>query len=295
MKDEDNRELTLILPGKRLRVGGVTYYVRDGKLMACASRRGKRKGRTEAEQAVTSRFAEVQRLWKVYRLATGNLPVWQTAARELGAHRGNTLFMRMNSGCVRAGEGVWAFDGFRFATGSLDVPLLRGARRVGEGTGETGCAGVGAEGAVGKTEGKGAGGGVEGVEGVEGVVGKAEDAGTGAEGGVVGGSGAGKGVAGMEEGGEGSGEGGVRVELEWERGEDGGGARWGDRVYVGYFGGGDGRSPGMVACEGVTRGDGRAEVVVPLERGEREAPLHVYLFFGSAEGTRFSPSVYAQV
>lgn len=290
MKDEDNRELTLILPGKRLRVGGVTYYVRDGKLMACASRRGKRKGRTEAEQAVTSRFAEVQRLWKVYRLATGNLPVWQTAARELGAHRGNTLFMRMNSGCVRAGEGVWAFDGFRFATGSLDVPLLRGARRVGEGTGETGCAGVGAEGAVGKAEGMGAGGGVEGVEGV---VRKAEDAGMGAE--VVGGSGAGKGVAGMEEGGEGSGEGGVRVELEWEQGEDGGGARWGDRVYVGYFGGGDGRSPGMVACEGVTRGDGRAEVVVPLERGEREAPLHVYLFFGSAEGTRFSPSVYVRV
>ena len=274
MKDEDNRELTLILPGKRLRVGGVTYYVRDGKLMACASRRGKRKGRTEAEQAVTSRFAEVQRLWKVYRLATGNLPVWQTAARELGAHRGNTLFMRMNSGCVRAGEGVWAFDGFRFATGSMDVPLLRGARRVGEGTGETGCAGVGAEGAVGKEEGMGTGAG------------------------VVGGSGAGKGVAGMagmEEGGEGCGEGGVRVELEWERGEDGGGARWGDRVYVGYFGGGDGRSPGMVACEGVTRGDGRAEVVVPLERGEREAPLHVYLFFGSAEGTRFSPSVYARV
>lgn len=220
MKDEDNRELTLILPGKRLRVGGVTYYVRDGKLMACASRRG--------------------------------------------------------------------------------------ARRVGEGTGETGCAGegaVGVEGAVGKTEGMGAEGmgagggvkGVKGVEGVEGVVGKAEDAGVGTGAGVVGGSGAGKGVAGMEEGGEGSGEGGVRVELEWERGEDGGGARWGDRVYVGYFGGGDGRSPGMVACEGVTRGDGRAEVVVPLEREEREAPLHVYLFFGSAEGTRFSPSVYAQV
>lgn len=185
---------------------------------------------------------------------------------------------------MRAGEGVWAFDGFRFATGSMDVPLLRGARRVGEGTGETGCAGVGAE-------------------GVEEAVGKAE--GMGAEAGVVGGSGAGKGVAGkgmagmeeggMEEGGEGCGEGGVRVELEWERGEDGGGARWGDRVYVGYFGGGDGRSPGMVACEGVTRGDGRAEVVVPLERGEREAPLHVYLFFGSAEGTRFSPSVYARV
>lgn len=48
----------------------------------------------------------------------------------------------------------------------------------------------------------------------------------------------------------------------------------------------------------VRRGDGRAEVVVPLERGEREereAPLHVYLFFGSAEGTRFSPSVYVRV
>ena len=171
MKDEDNRELTLILPGKRLRVGGVTYYVRDGKLMACASRRGKRKGRTEAEQAVTSRFAEVQRLWKVYRLVTGNLPVWQTAARELGAHRGNTLFMRMNSGCVRAGEGVWAFDGFRFATGSLDVPLLRGARRVGEGTGEAGCAGVGAEGAEGTGEGGGKEGGGGGWGGGGGVMG----------------------------------------------------------------------------------------------------------------------------
>lgn len=265
MKDEANRELTLILSGKRLRVGGVTYYVRDGKLMACASRRRKRTGRTEGEKAVTSRFAEVQRLWKVYRLATGNLPVWQVAARELGAHRGNTLFMRFNSGCVRAGEGVWAFDGFRFAAGSLDVPLLRGARRVGEGTG--------AGSAVGKAEGVGMDAGVD----------------------VVAGSGAGEGVAGMDEGGVGGAEGGVRVELVWERGEDGGGARWGDRVYVGYFSGADGRSPGMVACEGVTRGDGRAEVVLPLEREEADAPLHVYLFFGTADGTRFSPSVYARV
>lgn len=218
MKQGDGEHLPIIMAGKRLRVGGITYYMRDGQLMACASRRGKRTRRSAAERAAAERFAEVQRLWKVWRRATGDLPVWRVAAREAGAHRGNALFTKLNAGCVRAGEGVWAFDGFRFATGSMDVPLLRGARREG-----------------------------------------------------------------------------VWVTLEWERGEDAGGARWSDRVYVGFFSGTDARSPGMAACGEAVRGDGRAVAVLPLEAGEEDAEAHLYLFFGAADGSRFSPSVYVRL
>ncbi len=218
---------------KPLRMEGVTYYMRNGRLCVRPSRYRKRKKRTTAEEAASNRFTEVRKFWTLYRRALGDLPVWRVAAREQGANQGDTLFHRLNSGCIRGGEGVWAFPAFRFSTGSLDMPALRSARREGDG-----------------------------------------------------------------------------VVLEWEVDEDRAGARWSDRVYVGYFHGTDPRVPHLAVAEGVCRKDGRVAVaMLPAEeegagksdgagkglKGREEVPLHVYLFFGNEEGTRFSPSVYAGV
>lgn len=224
--------LAACLEEKPLRLEGVTYYLRNGRMCARPSHHRRKKKLSEAARAVTTRFTEVRKFWTLYRRALGDLPVWRVAAREQGANQGDTLFHRLNSGCIRGGEGVWAFPAFRFSTGSLDMPALRGARRE-----------------------------------VDGVV------------------------------------------LEWEVDEDRAGARWSDRVYVGYFHGNDPRVPHLAVAEGVCRKDGRAAVAIPPAeevagksdgagkglKGGREVPLHVYLFFGNEEGTRFSPSVYAGV
>ena len=203
---------------KPLRMEGVTYYMRNGRLCVRPSRYRKRKKRTTAEEAASNRFTEVRKFWTLYRRALGDLPVWRVAAREQGANQGDTLFHRLNSGCIRGGEGVWAFPAFRFSTGSLDMPALRSAGREGE-----------------------------------------------------------------------------KVVLEWEVDEDRAGARWSDRVYVGYFHDADPRVPRLVVAEGVCRQDGGAVLAIPPAEGVSEGPLHVYLFFGNEEGTRFSPSVYACV
>lgn len=114
-----------------IRVGGMTYYVRNGKFQACASKRAGRKERTEKEIASSDHFAEVRTLWKMYRRAVGELPVWRMAAREVGAAKSDSLFHSLNGACVRPQEGVWAFSAFPFATGSLDVPVLKSVQREG--------------------------------------------------------------------------------------------------------------------------------------------------------------------
>ena len=110
---------TLFVPGARA-------FGRRDLLLAewtglCASVASQKEGekRSEAELATTGRFVEMRKLWTMYRRAVGELPVWRVAAREVGAGQGDTLFHRLNAGCVRGGEGVWAFPAFRFAAGSF--------------------------------------------------------------------------------------------------------------------------------------------------------------------------------
>lgn len=131
----NNRQLNLlkemVKSGGPIRMEGMTYYVRNGKLQACASKRGRRKVRTEKEVAANDRFSEVRTLWRMYRRAAGELPVWRMAAREAGAAKSDSLFHSLNGACVRAGEGVWAFPAFRFAAGSLEMPVVTGVAREG--------------------------------------------------------------------------------------------------------------------------------------------------------------------
>lgn len=80
---------------------------------------------------MADRFTEVRKLWKVFRMALGDLPVWRIAAREGGVAKSDALFHRLNAGCIRPGEGVWAWSGFCFSAGSLDRVELVGVERRG--------------------------------------------------------------------------------------------------------------------------------------------------------------------
>ena len=59
------------------------------------------------------------------------LAVWDVAAREAGKVRGDALFHALNGGCIRPGEGVWAWSAFSFAAGSLDKAAGVEAQREG--------------------------------------------------------------------------------------------------------------------------------------------------------------------
>ena len=120
-----------VLSGGPVRVDGTTFYLHSGKVRVCSSRRAKRKSRTEGEKRVTERFTEVRKMWRVFRRVFGELAVWDVAAREAGKVRGDALFHALNGGCIRPGEGVWAWSAFSFAAGSLDKAAGVEAQREG--------------------------------------------------------------------------------------------------------------------------------------------------------------------
>ena len=95
----------IVKGGGPVRMGGTTYYVRNGKFQACASKRAGQKNSTEKKIAINRHFAEVRTLWKMYRRAVGELPVWRVAAREAGAAKSDSLFHSLNGACVRPEEG----------------------------------------------------------------------------------------------------------------------------------------------------------------------------------------------
>ncbi len=216
--DKTSPLLAALLANGPVRLDGVTYFLHGNRVRACRSKRGSKKSRSEAEQKTASQFAEVRKMWRVYRRAIGGLPVWTVRARETGAAKSDGVFHSVNGGCFRPGEGVWAFPTFRFALGSLEAPVVAGAER-------------------------------EGWE----------------------------------------------VTIRWENGVDRPRAGASDRVYVGYFYGTLPRSPQMIACAGVCRGDGEVKVSVPPAGQPDGTPLHLYLFFGNEESSRFSSSEYVGV
>lgn len=157
-------------------------------------------------------------MWRVYRRVIGELPIWTLWARETGAAKSDGVFHSVNGGCIRPGEGVWAFPTFRFALGSLEAPVVTAVER-------------------------------EGWE----------------------------------------------VAIRWANEDDRPKASASDRVYVGYFYGTHPRSPQLMECTGVRRGDGEVKVVIPSLGLPDGTPLHLYLFFGSERSDRFSSSEYVGV
>ena len=97
-----------------IRIDGITYYRHGNKVRACKSRRSPKKTRTEGEEESSSRFTEARKMWRIYRRAIGDLPIWKLMAKEMGINKSDSLFHSQNGGCFRPGEGVWAFPTFRF-------------------------------------------------------------------------------------------------------------------------------------------------------------------------------------
>ena len=118
-----------LLANGPVKAGEYTYFLYGGKIRKCKSKRGPRKSKTEREKQITDHFTEVRKIWKVYRLAIGVLPIWRVAARERGVSKSDSLFHSINGGCLQAKQGVWAFKTFRFSVGSLEAPVITNAER----------------------------------------------------------------------------------------------------------------------------------------------------------------------
>lgn len=166
----------------------------------------------------SDRFREVRKMWRVYRLAIGDLSIWRVAARERGFMKSDSCFHSVNGGCFRPGEGVWAFRAFQFSVGTLDMPQVTGVEREG-----------------------------------------------------------------------------WKVTIQWENDVDCPKAAASDRVFVGYFYDTLRRSPMLIRAGAACRGDGRVELDIPPVEQPDGTLLHLYLFFGNEDLTRFSPSGYVEV
>lgn len=129
--DRTSPVLRSLLSHGPIRIDGVTYFLQGGQVRACKSKRGPKKTRTENEKKSSNRFTEIRKMWRVYRRAIGELPIWSVWARETGAPKSDTLFHSVNGNCFRPGEGVWAFPTFRFSMGTLDAPVITSAERNG--------------------------------------------------------------------------------------------------------------------------------------------------------------------
>ena len=120
-----------LLANDPVKADGYTYFLYGGKARKCKSRRGPRKSRTEGEKQTTDRFTEARKMWKIYKRATGDLPIWRITARERGISKSDSLFHSTNGGCLLPGKGVWAFKTFRFFMGTLEAPVITGSERNG--------------------------------------------------------------------------------------------------------------------------------------------------------------------
>ncbi len=121
-----------ILANGPVKADGYTYFLYGGKARKCKSTRGPRKSRTEGEKQTTDRFTEARKMWKIYKRAIGDLPIWRIAARERGVSKSDSLFHSTNGGCLLPGKGVWAFKTFRFFRGNTRSPRhhRHGTQRV---------------------------------------------------------------------------------------------------------------------------------------------------------------------
>lgn len=120
-----------LLANGPIKMDGITYFLYGDTVKCCKSKRGPKKIRTEEEIKSSNRFTEVRKMWRVYRRAIGDLAIWRIMARATGGAKSDSLFHSTNGGCLRPGEGVWAFPTFRFSVGTLDAPVITSAEREG--------------------------------------------------------------------------------------------------------------------------------------------------------------------
>ena len=129
--DRNSSLLAALLTNGPLKMDGVTFYLYGGTVRKCKSKRGPKKSRTEGEEKSSSQFTEVRKMWRIYRRATGELPIWRAWARATGIAKSDSAFHSVNGGCLRPGKGVWAFPTFRFSMGTLEAPVITDVARDG--------------------------------------------------------------------------------------------------------------------------------------------------------------------
>ncbi len=205
----------VLLEERPLRMDGVTYFLHNGRISACPSRRGRYKRMSDKVVEASNRFGEVRKFWSIYRMAVSDLPVWKVMARETGRMRGDLLFHSVNGGYIDPGKGVSEFDRFKFAVGVLDAPKVTEVKRNG-----------------------------------------------------------------------------WEISIIWENGREWAKAGGDDVAYLGYFYGTQPRAPRMLPLDNICRAESRLQVTVPDGGEPEDTDLHLYLFFGSRKGDRFSSSVY---
>ena len=74
-----------LLANGPIKMDGYTYFLYGGKIRKCKSKRGPRKSRTEGERQTTDRFTETRKMWKIYRRAIKDLPIWRVEAGQEGS------------------------------------------------------------------------------------------------------------------------------------------------------------------------------------------------------------------
>lgn len=132
-----------LMPKKRFRAGGLTYYYRLGKLQVCNSKRPSLKAkkkdedgniipsRTPKQQKNSTKFQGARKLFAAYRRRTHNLPIWKIAAEKLGMTADNLLH-HTNYKYLGPDGGILDIEEFKVSVGGLALPFNMKATREGK-------------------------------------------------------------------------------------------------------------------------------------------------------------------
>ena len=118
-----------LLANGPIKMDGYTYFLYGEKSGNVNPSEALENPEQKGERQTTDRFTETRKMWKIYRRAIRDLPIWRVEARARGVSKSDSLFHSINGGCLQPGKGVWAFKTFRFSVGSLDAPVITAAER----------------------------------------------------------------------------------------------------------------------------------------------------------------------
>ena len=112
----------ILSPGKPFRVGGVTIYVKNGRVVFRQRKNGKsRKKRTAAQKKTNKKFSHERKLYKRVNTELREHPTWKRSAVLYGASSGNNLFYKVNHAYLQDGK-VVCYEEIHFSLGSLSLP-----------------------------------------------------------------------------------------------------------------------------------------------------------------------------
>ena len=112
----------ILSPGKPFRVGGMTIYLKNGRVVVRQRKNGKsKKRRTAAQKKATKKFKHEREIYKRVNTALHDHPTWKCSAALNGAPSGDNYFFRVNHAYLQDGK-VVCFDEIHFSLGALSLP-----------------------------------------------------------------------------------------------------------------------------------------------------------------------------